>query len=148
MVVVSNKYLKDPHWYLAFVVAIGFWVVMDIFIQPATPRNLFSTPEIILVSIILYPILEEIVFRGLVQGLLLMRVRYQKVFFGLSGANVVTSILFSVLHLVHQAPLMAFLIFFPSLIFGYFRDRHRSILPSIWLHSFYNAGFLMLFVVD
>jgi len=34
--------------------------------------------------------------------------------------------------------------FFPSLVFGYFRDRYDSIWPGAALHIFYNAGWLLL----
>ncbi len=122
-----------------------FWLLMDIFFQPASPRNLLEVPEVLLFSIILYPLLEEMVFRGLIQGQLMRKVRWRRGFMGVSGANLVTSVLFALLHVVHQAPLIAALIVVPSLIFGYFRDRHRSVLPGIWLHVFYNAGFITLF---
>lgn len=116
------------------------------FVQPITPRNLLHSPEIILFPILLYPVLEEIVFRGLIQGQLILREPWRQQLWGISGANVLTSVMFSALHFVHQAPLMAALVFFPSLVFGYFRDRYQRLLPSICLHIFYNAGFLSLFV--
>lgn len=144
----SHRYLKDSHWHYAFLAALVFWFAVDYFFQPADPRNLFRTPEIILFAIILYPVLEEFVFRGVIQRQLLNRQRLRRCLWGISGANVATSILFSALHFIHQPPLMAALIFFPSLIFGYFWDRHRSVVPSIYLHVFYNAGFLFLFSVD
>ena len=36
-------------------------------------------------------------------------------------------------------------VFVPSLIFGYFRDRYRNIVPAVLLHVFYNTGFVLLF---
>jgi membrane protease YdiL (CAAX protease family) len=35
-------------------------------------------------------------------------------------------------------------VLFPSLIFGYFRDRYTSIYPCMVLHAFYNAGYFGL----
>jgi membrane protease YdiL (CAAX protease family) len=32
----------------------------------------------------------------------------------------------------------------PSLLYGYFRDRHGSVYPAIALHVFYNAGYFLL----
>jgi membrane protease YdiL (CAAX protease family) len=66
--------------------------------------------------------------------------------FSISGANLITSFLFAAAHLLHQSPLWASLVFFPSLIFGWAREKYDSIVPSIVLHSFYNAGFVWLFV--
>ena len=140
----KHRYLTDPHWYIAFFLAIIFWVIYDLFVQTATPKNLLETPQIILLSVIIYPILEEIVFRGMIQSQLAKRLN-GRAYLGLSLANIYTSLLFSVLHFIHQPPLMAALIFFPSLVFGYFKDRHHTVLPSIYLHMFYNAGFLILF---
>ena len=141
----SHRYLKDPHWYCAIFIAFVFWLAFHYLVQPASPRNLFETPEILLISILLYPILEEIVFRGLIQRQLILRSRWRARFWGVSGANVLTSLLFAGLHFVHQSPAMAALVIFPSLVFGYFRDRHHNVFPSIWLHIFYNGGFLYLF---
>ena len=140
----KHRYLTDPHWYIAFILAIIFWVVYDLFVQTATPKNLLETPQIILLPVIIYPILEEIVFRGVIQSQLTRRLKGRS-YLGLSLANINTSLLFSALHFIHQPPLMAALIFFPSLVFGYFKDRHHTVLPSIYLHMFYNAGFLILF---
>jgi len=36
-------------------------------------------------------------------------------------------------------------VFFPSLVFGYFKDRTGRLTAPILLHIFYNAGFLWLF---
>jgi len=65
---------------------------------------------------------------------------------GISMANVVTSLLFASLHLISQPPLWAALVFVPSLVFGWARDRYITVVPSIILHVVYNAGFAWLFV--
>ena len=91
-------------------------------------------------GVLIYPILEELVFRGWVQEVITNRIK-QNLLFQLSYANIITSILFVSLHLFNQPVFWALLVFFPSLIFGYFKDRTNSVLPSIILHVFYNAGF-------
>jgi len=96
---------------------------------------------------VLYPVLEEIVFRGGLQSALLEQTPFKKKFFGISLANVVTSTAFAALHLVYQPLLWACAVFFPSLVFGWARERYDSIIPSILLHGFYNLGFVLLFVV-
>lgn len=93
---------------------------------------------------LLYPVLEEIVFRGLIQEQL-HAVLSARTFGALSVANLLTSLLFTGLHFLSHPPLWAALVFFPSLIFGYFKDRHRSLQAPILLHVFYNTGFLWLF---
>lgn len=102
---------------------------------------------ILLRLVMLMPILEEIVFRGGVQAELSRRIpAFAKHCYGVSLANVVTSVLFAAMHLFNQPPLWAALVFFPSLLFGWARDRFDSVIPSIILHCVYNAGFALLFV--
>lgn len=93
-----------------------------------------------------YPVLEEVVFRGLIQELVQQTVS-ARAFGPLSVANLLTSLLFTGLHFLTHTPLWAALVFFPSLVFGYFKDRHRSLRAPILLHVCYNAGFLWLFTV-
>ncbi len=102
--------------------------------------------EVFVKLALIYPILEEIVFRGGLQTLLLERTALHKKLLGVSGANIVTSLLFAAAHLMHQSVLWASLVFIPSIIFGWARERYDSVLPSILLHAFYNVGFVWLFV--
>lgn len=90
------------------------------------------------------PLLEEIVFRGLLQEFLARHLdgRSRP---PLTRANILTSVVFSLFHLLHKGPLWAAGVFAPSLVFGYFRDKYDSILPSILLHVLYNGGFFLFF---
>lgn len=99
-----------------------------------------------------YPVLEEIVFRGGLQG------RLRECSWGLnrigplSFANVLTSVAFTLLHFLAHPPLAAALVFAPSLIFGYFRDRTNGdrmhgLGAPIALHCWYNAGYFLIFGV-
>ena len=63
---------------------------------------------------------------------------------GLSGANIFVSLLFTVCHLWSHSPIWAVLVFFPSLAFGYLRDRFGSTVPSILMHMWYNGGYFFL----
>jgi membrane protease YdiL (CAAX protease family) len=99
--------------------------------------------EFFLLNVIFYPIIEELSFRGIIQTSL-SGISPQYIFRGITFSNVITSILFSAIHAIHNVPFLAVLVFFPSLIFGYFRDEYGSVFPSIFLHSFYNLIFLSL----
>jgi len=91
-----------------------------------------------------YPVVEELVFRGGVQGELarwVPRTRRGPV----SAANLATSALFSGLHLLSHPPLWAAAVFLPSLVFGAFRDRRSGVGAPILLHGWYNAGYFGLF---
>lgn len=88
------------------------------------------------------PLWEELLFRGALQGWLRSAAWALRSWKGLTAANLVVSVLFALAHLFHQAPLPAGLVFVPSLLFGYFRDRHESVYPAVGLHALYNAGYL------
>lgn len=86
-----------------------------------------------------YPVLEELLFRGALQGFLSSTGFGQRVLAGLSVSNLLTAALFTLLHLAYRADPLAWLVFFPALAFGYFRDRQASIIGPILLHSAFNA---------
>jgi hypothetical protein len=95
--------------------------------------------------VLFYPVMEEWLFRGVLQRrLFTMRYGCQSVL-GVSAANGVTSIVFAAAHLISQPPEWAALVLFPSLLFGGFRDRYESILPGVILHCCYNLGYFSIF---
>lgn len=92
--------------------------------------------------VVVYPVLEEVVFRGLIQPALMTPTRGLNIG-PLTLANVLTSILFAAMHLLNHPPLHAALVFLPSLVFGIFRDRSASVLPGMLLHVSWNAAVLL-----
>ena len=101
--------------------------------------------NVVLMSVVAYPILEEIVFRGAIQSTLLKYPGLTKTAIGISAACLITSVVFAAAHLLRQPPLWAALIFLPSLVFGWARDRHKTLFSPIALHMSYNAGFIGFF---
>ena len=97
-----------------------------------------------LLPVLLYPVVEEIVFRGLIQELVHDHISRQSLG-PVTIANLLTSLLFAGLHFIYHAPLWAALVFFPSLVFGFFKDRTDRLVAPIILHVFYNAGYFWLF---
>jgi membrane protease YdiL (CAAX protease family) len=94
-----------------------------------------------MVLVLIYPIVEELSFRGVIQGVLLHGTHHREMLPGVTVANGVTSLLFMAIHFVHHPPLWAAAVAIPSMIFGYFRDRLGSVMPAIFLHGFYNLIF-------
>lgn len=94
---------------------------------------------------LIYPVLEEYVFRGGLQAALFRNTQLSRAWLGISLANVATSIVFAAMHLINQPPIWAMLVFFPSLVFGWMRDRYDKLHASIALHVVYNAGFVWFF---
>ena len=95
-------------------------------------------------SILFYPVIEEMSFRGVIQGVLRHGTVWRHGWRGITWANLLTSSLFAAVHTIYYSPSWAILIFFPSLVFGYFRDRTGSVGVSIFLHMFYNFCFLSI----
>lgn len=96
-----------------------------------------------MVSILLfYPTLEELLFRGVIQGQALESAWGNQRYLGISAANTLASILFALMHLAHHPPMWALAVFAPSLIYGYLRERYDSITPAITAHAFYNSVYL------
>ncbi len=121
------------------------WLGLFFILQPSLQWGWpLLAPTVFLLPALAYPVLEEIVFRGLIQEL--VHDYLSKAALGpVTIANLLTSILFTGLHFLYHPPLWAALVFFPSLVFGFFKERTRGLAAPISLHVFYNAGFLWLF---
>lgn len=114
--------------------------------QAFDAKHILSDTKSLFFLIVFYPVFEELIFRGVVQEYLATKTVSYPSFMYLTVANIATSVLFSAMHFVHHTPLWALLIFIPSLIFGYFKERYDHIAPSIFLHMFYNICSLFLFI--
>lgn len=95
-----------------------------------------------LLFLILAPVGEELLFRGVIQEYL--ERRKLPSFFFITSANIAASLLFVFFHLLGNEPLHAFAVFLPSVIFGVLYSEYRSVWISILCHSFYN--FNVMFV--
>lgn len=97
----------------------------------------------LILTVLLYPVLEELTFRGFIQTSILTFTK--KHFFpGLTIANILTSILFSCAHLFNYGIEKACLVFIPSLILGLCRELYTGLYAPIALHSFYNFVYIYL----
>lgn len=131
--------LRDPLFFLALVAALPVAWALARFLEP--PGALAGRPLLRLVGF--DPLVEELLFRGLVQGALLRTPMGKAGRAGLTVANAATALLFAATHLLHHPPLWAALVLIPALVFGLFRDRFGSVLPAIVLHIFYNACWVL-----
>ncbi len=136
---------RDPLFLAALLAGPLCWLVLLGLISPDIRWGWpLRQPMVFLVPVLVYPVLEEIIFRGLLQEL--VRDYLSKAALGpLTVANLLTSVLFTALHFIYHPPLWAALVFFPSLVFGFFKERTAGLLAPIILHAFYNGGFIWLF---
>jgi membrane protease YdiL (CAAX protease family) len=98
--------------------------------------------SVLLTLVLLFPIIEEILFRGFIQSFLAKRLHQRWSIISL--ANVLSSILFVLAHFINHPPVCALAVLIPSLVFGYIQERTNNLAAPIALHSTYNAGFFLL----
>lgn len=120
------------------------WAVPYIF-GSQLPQTLSVIPFIKLNVWVLfvYPVLEEIVFRGWIQGSLKRKWRFVWNPPICSTANLVTSILFATLHIFSRSPTVGLMVFLPSLLLGMMRDAKMPLVGLILIHIYWNTGVLI-----
>lgn len=137
---------QDAQFYCALVLGPLVWAgLYYLRMPPWLPWWPMQNPELFLRWVLIYPVLEELAFRGWLQGWCLQRTWGGQRWWCISQANLLTSLAFALAHAAYHPWAWAMLVFFPALIFGYFRERYASTKPAIILHVFYNGGFFWLF---
>jgi len=131
-------WLRDPHFALAALAAVPVWFALGRLVGERMQVDLALTALLSLA--VVQPVVEELVFRGALQGRLLERGWARRIG-PVSHANLATTVAFVALHFLVQPPAWAIAVAAPSLVFGHVRERFGSVLPAIALHSIYNAGF-------
>ncbi|MCF8030433.1 MAG: JDVT-CTERM system CAAX-type protease [Desulfohalobiaceae bacterium] len=122
-----------PRFYAALILGFSAWLLPE----PGLTLSLRF--------LALSALAEEVVFRLLLQGEIHRLMRGIILLPGLSLANIATSSIFAAVHLLHQPPLWALSVFFPSLVFGWAMDRYHSVLPPVLLHFCYNLLYFYRF---
>jgi membrane protease YdiL (CAAX protease family) len=113
----------------------------------AAPEVLGTTPAgttgwvvVIMLAVVGAPLVEELFFRGLVQGAFTRRV-------GPVPAIFITALMFSFAHASDEG-LLAPLVLFPmALVLGYLRHRSGRLAPGMVAHATFNATLFLLFLV-
>ena len=132
-----SRFYTDPIFYLLLALCIP---VLGWFYRPEQASyegGVWALTSVI----VLFPVLEEYLFRGLLQPMIAHSISYRWRF--ISAANLITSLIFASFHLINHLPLWAVATFFPSLVFGYAYERYRHIVAPTLIHSVYNAGFFL-----
>ncbi|MFT6639148.1 MAG: membrane protease YdiL (CAAX protease family) [Flavobacteriaceae bacterium] len=135
--------MSDRDFWIALAAGPAIWLLLHQLGLPLRQSPLALATVLLLV--IANPVLEEIVFRGAIQGALLKQAALKKSIAGISIACVMVSILFAAAHLLRQPAGWAALTFLPSLAVGWARERHKTLYSPSMLHMTYNAGFIAIF---
>ncbi len=142
-----SRFWQDPLFYAAIAAALCYWLALYLLVHPhLDPGWPLRAPWRFVYPALLYPVVEELVFRGLIQDLAHRYLRPWRLG-PLTHANILTSLLFTALHFINHPPLWAAAVMLPSLLFGFFKDRTGALTVPILLHVFYNAGYFWLFAV-
>ncbi len=134
-------FIRDWQFLAAISAGLLFWIGLR-WLAPNTRGTAMAVSGIIALCVV-QPLLEELIFRGVVQGELLAKAWGNTKHLGISAANALTSIAFTALHFLAHPPLWAASVIIPSLLFGHFRERHRSLYPPLALHIYYNTGYFL-----
>ncbi len=137
-----RRFYFDPIFIGLFLSPIPFWMILN--------NHPFNFNEDLLLTLLtvsaLYPVVEEIIFRGTIQQWLGRK--FCGSLLRLSTANILTSLLFTLSHLINHSPYWALSTFIPSLIFGFVMERYKIIAAPIILHSTYNLGYFLSFGIN
>lgn len=132
-------FLRDPLFWAA--VAAGPAAVR--IILPWLPETTGHPDMMALLSFILFqPLIEEWIFRGQLQPWLRRHLHEGAGAWLVSPSNLTTSVLFAGLHLLSHSVMWSAAVVLPSLVFGWFRERHGHIAAGVVLHAVYNACYL------
>lgn len=134
-------FFRDWQFLTALAAGAAFWILLR-WLTPNGRETGVAIAAIISLCLI-QPVLEELIFRGVIQGELLDKAWGRVKHGGISSANALTSLAFTALHFISHPPLWAASVIIPSLLFGHFRERHSSVYPPLALHIYYNMGYFL-----
>ena len=113
-------------------------------------NNETTVLEVLFAAIMVAPIVEEIMFRGFMQGVLRKNYAFNENKFRIKIIIVITALVFTIAHvryIVYTDPLQWILsllgILILSLYLGYLRNQHQSIIPSIFAHFGFNMSLIV-----
>lgn len=135
---------RDPWVLTGLIGAPLFWACLWSLSRGHPVASGALSPGVLLSVILWQPIVEELCFRGVIQGLLLARTQARSLVRPLTLANAITSLFFGSAHLLTHPWFWTLGIFAVSLYLGLIRDGTDSLYPTIGFHIYFNAGYFLL----
>lgn len=133
----SIDILRDWQFQAAMSVAIPIGFLWVWWVEPTA--GVFDAGVLpLVVFVVVFPFLEEFVFRGMMQRGLLKTSIGRRCYGPITLANIVTSSLFAIAHLPRGGLLLAAGVIVPSICFGYFFERHQRLVSPIMMHMAFN----------
>jgi len=133
-----KKPLNNVRYFSLFALFGAVWMAARLF------NGRFEVPDAksLVIFLIAAPVCEEMFFRGFIQRV--MKNRVKAALYGVSAANVITSVLFALTHVYAWGGVHSALVFVPSLVFGWLMDRTDRLVWPILLHALYNINIFIV----
>jgi len=130
--------------------AVGFFAYHNLLYGSSVcidARCLAGLPEDLLIQSVLIALPEEIFYRGYVQSRLQRLLPRRVVVLGgdVGPAVLLTSLVFAASHMIAIPSPSRLAVFFPSVLFGWLRDRTGSVAGPIVLHALSNVVLAVLY---
>jgi len=133
----SIDILQDRQFQAVMTAAIPIGLLWVAWIRPHA--GAFDAGVTTLIAfVVVFPLLEEFVFRGMIQRWLLKKAIGNRHYGPITVANLVTTSLFAIAHLPRGGPLLAVGVIVPSVCLGYFFERHQGLVSPITMHMTFN----------
>lgn len=133
--------MRKNYFLLSMAIALPVWggaAYVD-FLEPPATEGLVA----LFVAVVLFPVLEEWVFRGLLWDLWdHLKSQEAGLVSTLVVKNCCVSACFSLLHTINYGVFGAALVFIPSLWLGWVRERSDSVPLCCLVHVCWNAGYV------
>ncbi|MBV8463606.1 MAG: CPBP family intramembrane metalloprotease [Acidimicrobiales bacterium] len=104
------------------------------------PSGTFAWVTVFVLVVIGAPLVEELFFRGLVQGAFSRRI-------GPVAAIFVTAVIFCFAHVLSEGPAAPVQLFPMAVVLGYLRHHTGRLAAGMVAHATFNASLFMLFLV-
>ena len=139
----SRNIAKLRTFLISLGLALPVWVAVYLAISagwslPEIPPQILGWLWVVLV----FPVAEELAFRGFLMGLL-GKLLPKRGFKFVTLNNFMTSLLFSIAHLLTRSLTLGLLVFVPSLWLGWVREKTSSIFLCAAIHVSWNLGFFV-----
>jgi membrane protease YdiL (CAAX protease family) len=105
-----------------------------------TPSSTAGWVVVIVLAVLGAPLVEELFFRGLLQGAFTRRV-------GAVPSLFITALIFSFAHVLNEGPLAPLALFPMAVVLGYLRYRTGRLAAGMVAHALFNASLLALFLI-
>lgn len=134
-------FLRDRAWWALAAAGLAVAAGLALLVPGALWASRLVGPGQWFWAVVTQPVLEELTFRGLLQGELANRRWGRRARCGVSLANFGASLAFTALHFHYHPPLWAASVMAPSLALGWLRERNGTTWSPMLMHALFNLAF-------